>query len=234
MFRQALSVSLSVLLAVPLWAGPSSVGTVAASNGATISGTMAAIGSSIYSGDTLAVPGNGAASVTLAGGSRVLLAPDSETKVVRENAGFTLEVIRGGVSFTSFSKSLVEGQLADLSFRPANPNVDSAGTLTYKGSDHALLVANKGDWIVTTGHDGHSMILRRGEQIEGVIAPNGNSSKNDPNQDQGQHKKKRRRLAVFLIGGSIVAGTTGLGLAFGQSECTNPLVPNCVVSNVNP
>ncbi|HEV2386905.1 MAG TPA: hypothetical protein VGS20_06565 [Candidatus Acidoferrales bacterium] len=232
MFRQALALALSALLAIPLWAGPSApAGTIASSNGATVSGTAAAAGSSVFSGDTVAVPGNGGASVTLTGGSRVLLGSDTEARVLRTSAGFSLEIVRGGAAFTSSSKSAVEGQLADLTFRPANPNQDSAGTLAYKGSSRALLVANKGDWIVTTGRDGRSMILHSGERIEGAIGPDQNSNSND--QDQ-QNKKKKRRLGAFLIGGAIVGGATGLALAYGQSECTNPLVPNCVVSPVVP
>lgn len=231
MLRQALSITLSVLLALPLWAASTPIGAIASSSGVTVSGSVAAPGSSLYSGDTLSVKSNGNASLMLNGGARVLVGSGSVARVVRDGRTVALEVTRGGVAFTSSTKSLVEGRVADVTFRAKDPSKLAVGYISFKDATHPVFFADKGVWLLTTARNGHSLVLNPGEKIEGVVGPaDQNNEGSTPNPNN-----KKRKWAVFWIGG-IAAGTaTGLGLAFGQSECTSPTQgPGCKLSPVIP
>ena len=106
MFRRAMAVTMSLLLTVPLWAISSPVGTIAVGSKVTVAGTAAATGSSLYSGDTLSVEAQGKASLLLSGGSRAIISPNSEARVTRDGSALALELVRGGMAFTSSAKSL--------------------------------------------------------------------------------------------------------------------------------
>lgn len=239
MFRQALSVTMSVLLAVPLWAGSAPVGTLASSQGVTVSGNVAAPGSSLYSGDTLAVQPKGSASLLMNGGSRVLVASGSRTRIVRDGSAYAIQVTRGGVAFTSSTRSLVEGRVADVTFRPKDPAKPAVGYIKFADASHPVFYANKGTWLLTSANTGNTVVLNAGEKIEGVVSttdpqPNNPNNKPDPKTTPNPHNKKRR-AAVYWIGGALVGTATGLALAFGQSECTSPSQgPGCKISPVSP
>jgi hypothetical protein len=53
MLRQALAITLSMLLTTPIWGISNPVGTVASGTGITVAGTSAAAGSTLYDGDTV-------------------------------------------------------------------------------------------------------------------------------------------------------------------------------------
>lgn len=229
MLRRAIAVTMSLLLTVPLWAISSPVGTIAVGSKVTVAGSAAAAGSSLYSGDTLSVESHGKASLVLSGGSRAIISPNSEARVTRDGSALALELLHGGMAFTSSAKSPVVGRVADVTFRPENPAQGAIGYVTFKDSTHPIFYADKGDWLLTTAHDGHSMILHRGMKIEGMVTA--------PNQDQGEtpeqakKKKHRKKMAVIWIGSALVGTVTGLALAFGQSECTVGNGPGCKVTS---
>ncbi|HVB35419.1 MAG TPA: hypothetical protein VNJ52_13760 [Patescibacteria group bacterium] len=233
MLRQALAVTLSLLLSAPVWAISNPLGTVISGNGAYVAGVAAADGSTVYNGDLLSVQSNGNASVILAGGSRARVAGQSQARLSRDGSAIALDLVRGKVEFTSSGKSLVEGRVADVTFRPENPSETSVGLMTVTDSNHTVLYANKGDWIVTTAHDGHSLILRPGMHIEGLL-----SAVQDQNTDtvQGQKKKKKKKkMAVIWIGTALAGVVTGVGMAFGMSECNvNGTSSSGCVSPVSP
>ncbi|HVB99401.1 MAG TPA: hypothetical protein VNJ12_08765 [Candidatus Dormibacteraeota bacterium] len=231
MLRQALAIALSVLLSTPVWAISNPLGTVASGHDVTVAGTAAAGGSTLYNGDTLSVRSDGSVSVILAGGSRARMAGDSQARVSRDGSSIALQLLRGKMEFTSNGKSLVEGRVADATIRPENPSSTSVAFMTLDSSNHTVLYANKGDWIVTTAHDGHSLILRPGTHIEGVL---GAVQDQNPDTVQGQEKKKKKRKwAVIWIGTGIVGAATGLGMAFGMSECNVNSGAGCI-SNTTP
>lgn len=232
MLKKALAVIMSMLLTVPIWAMSAPIGNVSISSGATVAGIAATPGTSLFSGDTLAVQKGANATVTLAGGSRILFDGSSQARIVRDGSVFALELTRGGAAFTSSSKSLVEGRLADMTFRPLNPGTASVGYMTFKDSSHALLYANRGAWVVTTAHDGRSVVLQPGTHVEGTLGT--------ATQNNDQQKKHKKKLAALYIGLPL-AGGLGVGLAYGlgSSECTlkdrtNGLLPSCTVSPTSP
>lgn len=234
MFRQALAVTMSLMLTVPLWAISAPVGTIASSNGATVSGTLAAPGSSLYSGDTLTVPAKGNASLLLNGGSRVLISSNSLTRVVRDGSAYALEVKRGGVAFTSSSHSLVEGRVADIVFHPRNPSQPAVGYIKFLDPSHPVFYADKGAWLLTSSDSGNSRVLNSGEKIEGLVTT-ANSNQSNQSTTMKNKKNHKKRMAVIWIGTALVGTATGLGLAFGKSECTSPSQgPGCTVSPVSP
>lgn len=233
MFKKALAITLSMLLAAPIWAMSAPIGSVAIGSGTTVAGTTAAPGTSLFSGDTVSVQQGAQATITLAGGSRVLFDGGSQARIVRDGSVLALELSSGGAAFTSSSKSLVEGRLADMTFRPLDPSIASVGYIAFKDTTHAFLYANKGAWVVTTMHDGHSTVLQPGTHVEGTLAPASQS------QDR-QNNKKKKKLLAFYIGLPLAGGLgTGLAFAFGQSECTlkdrsNGLMPSCALSPTTP
>lgn len=228
MLRQTLAVTLSILLSAPLWAVSTPLGTVVSGNGFTVAGSAAANGSSLYNGDTLAVRSNGSASLILSGGSQARMAANSQARLSRNGSAIALELLRGKLQFTSSGKSPVEGQVADVTLRPENPSATSVAYMTLDDAHHTVLYADRGDWIVSTAHDGHSLILRPGEHIEGLLTA---AQDQDQNTPQGQQKKKKKRKwGVIWIGTAIAGTATGLGLAFGMSECTTTRDPHCQLS----
>ena len=233
MLRRAVGITLSLLLCTPMWASSNPLGTIAAGRDVTVAGTAAANGSTLYNGDTLSVLPNGNLSMILAGGARARLAGNSEARLSRTGSAISLELFRGKAEFTSNGNSPVEGRIADATFRPENPSSTSVAFMTLDSSNHTVLYADKGAWIVTTAHDGHSMILQPGTHIEGVLGavPVQNQT---PDTVQGQQQqKKKRKWGVIWIGTGIIGTATGLGMAFGMSECNVNSGPGCV-SAVNP
>lgn len=230
MLKRTASVSVFLLLAVPLlWAAVQPVGTIASGNGVTVSGNVAVPGHSLFSGDTLSVHQNGAALLLIDGGSRVALGSDSEARIVRQGSAFALEVTQGRAGFTSSSKSLVEGRVADATFAPKDPSQPAVGYIGFQDSSHPVFYADKGVWLLTTARNGRSVVLNPGTKLEGLVA-----SDNQDQNDQ-QNKKKKKKWAFFWIGGATAGTATGLGLAFGQSECTSPYQgPGCQMSPVRP
>lgn len=232
MLRQALALITSLLLCAPVWAASSPMGTVVSGLDASVAGTKAATGSTLYSGDLLSVQPKGNAAVLLTGGSRFRMEGGSQARLSRDGSTIALKLVRGKIEFTSSGNSPVEGQVADVTFRPENPSKTSVGFMTVDASNHTVLYANKGDWIITTANAGHSMILHPGTHIEGVISA---VQDQNPNTVQGQqNKKKKKKWGVFWIGTAIVGVATGAGMAFGMSECNVNSGNGCAESTVTP
>lgn len=235
MLRQALAIAMSVLLSAPVWAISSPLGTMVNGIGTNVAGSTVTDGSTLYSGDTLSVERDGNASILLAGGSRARLTGDSAARLSRDGSAIALELVRGKMEFTSSGKSPVEGRVADVTFRPENPSETSVGLMKMLGSNHTVLYATKGDWIVTTAQDGHSLILRPGEHIEGLLTAVAQSQSQSPDTAPGQQKKKKKRkMAVIWIGTALAGVVTGVGLAFGMSECNTYSGPYCTMSTTSP
>jgi ferric-dicitrate binding protein FerR (iron transport regulator) len=168
----------------------------------------------------------------LTGGSRALMTGDTQARLSRDGSSIDLELMRGKMEFTSSAKSQVEGSVGDVSFRPENPSQTAVAAMSLDGSNHTVLYADKGDWIVTTAHDGHSMILRSGTHIEGVLTAA--QDQNDNTAPAQEKKKKKRKMAVIWIGTAIAGTATGLGMAFGMSECNVVSGPTCSESPTTP
>lgn len=235
MLRQALAVTLAILLSGPVWAASTPLGTVASGNGINVAGTAATQGSTLYNGDTLSVQPNGNASLILSGGSRARMAGNSQASLSRDGSAIALNLIRGKMEFTSSGKSMVEGKVADVTFRPENPSQKSVASMTLDNSHHTVLYADSGSWIVASANTGHSLILRPGEHIEGLLtaAPAPQDPNQNPDTVQGQNqKKKKRKWAVIWIGTAAVGAATGLGMAFGESECNTASATGCAMSPV--
>lgn len=239
MLRRVMAVSLSLLLSLPLWAISNPVGTVALGSHVAVGGAAAAAGSSIYSGDTLSVQSGGRASILLTGGSRAFIAQNSQARIVRVGSALALELTRGGMRFSSSAKSLVFGRVADVTFRPENPNKPAVGYVVFKDPSHPIFFAGKGDWLLTSADNAKNMVLRHGEKIEGLITTENASQSQNQNPgetpQQAQNKKHHKKLGVIWIGGALIGTATGLGLAYGMSECTVGSGPGCkVTSPVSP
>jgi hypothetical protein len=227
MFNRIVAVVSSMLLVATVWAGSLPVGTIDVSHQASLSGAPAEAGSSVFVGDSLAVAPEGSAALNLRDGSRVVLSANSATKLVKSGSRLAVEVNQGGIILTAGAKSMVEGQIADASFRPASPAA-STGWMGFTAPNHIVLYAEKGDWLVSNGPGGHSLILHPGEKIEGTVA----TSQQGETPEQANKNKKKRKLAVIWIGTALVGVTTGLALSFGQSECTIGNGPGCAVPPV--
>ena len=227
MFKRIVAVVSSLLLVVTVWAGSLPVGTVDVSHQTTLSGVPAAAGATVFEGDSVSVAPGGSAALDLRDGSRVVLSANSQTKLVKSGSRLAVEVSQGGVILTTAAKSSIEGQIADASFRPSGPSA-STGWMGFTAPNHIVLYAEKGDWLVSTGPNGHSMVLHAGEKIQGTVS----SNQQGETPEQANKNKKNRKLAVIWIGTALVGTTTGLALAFGQSECTIGNGPGCAVPPV--
>jgi len=93
-----LILSLSLIAAVPAFAGSLVVGSVAQSMNSTIGGQPALEGSTVFSGDVLKVTKDGATIMTYGRGSRAIFGRNSEVSFLRNGDSVTAHVASGSVS----------------------------------------------------------------------------------------------------------------------------------------
>lgn len=237
MLRQGTVVVLSVLLATPFWGGTAPIGFIELGQKTNISGLAAPKGTTVFDGDTITVNATGSAAVVLRGGSRVLMAASSEARLLQHGQQLEIQLASGEVELDSSSRIPVKTSVADVTFRPAAPGIDSAGFLNFKNQSQLTFYAVKGNWIVEPGSGRPNVILPAGHEFNGKMSTLGAGTSGQAAQGN-QNRKKRWRLAAFWIGLPAVGVATGLGLAFGMSECTAGRPGGCpgqpVVSPVVP
>ncbi len=225
MLRGFAFVLFSAGLVASAWATPppstSTLGAVDSSYRATLSGVTAEPGATVFDGDALAVLPGGSAAVNLDGGSRVALSADSEALLLKGDEGIGIEVRRGGALLSAPSASNIRALIGDATFSPSGPG-PFVGIVGFTPAGRIVLYAAKGVWLATTAPGGRSVTLHPGEKLEGAFIASQTSQEGET-PEQAQKKKKKKKWAFFWIGGSIAGTATGIGLAFGQSECTSPV-----------
>ncbi len=215
--RRALAVMVIMLLACPAWGDINVVGNVTGSQSATVRGTGLVPGSTIFNGDTIEVGARGNARILLAGGSQVQVSENSQVSLARSAGKVQLTIDRGLAVFRTGQDSPVEALLADATVRAANGQT-AVGIINVRSPRSALIAAHKGMLEIRTAHDAKSMTLREGEGMEVTLMP---ADPADPSALPAASNSWTARKVVILA--AILGGlATGIGLALGRSEPTQP------------
>jgi hypothetical protein len=98
--QKATVVTLILLLVVPVWASPISLGSVSRSRAATVRGTILVPGSTIFSGDTIEVGDQGSVWIALRGGGQVHVLQNSSVRLIKTTDSIQLTIDRGRAQTT--------------------------------------------------------------------------------------------------------------------------------------
>ncbi len=198
--RQALAVTLALMLAVPAWTNPAVVGSTIGSQQARIGGVELTAGTTIFSGDVIEVGAKGLASLNLSGGAQVDLSAESRARLTRAAERVVLELSRGAAVFRSTGSAPLEARIADASIRTMGPE-PAVGVLAWKSPTEGVIAARSGKLLLHTTHDARSVVLNPGEAIEFSYAP-----------AQGEDDSDLSRKGVIVLG-LIIVGIAALTAA---------------------
>lgn len=196
--RQAVAVAVALLMAFPAWTNPVVVGSTLGSQQARVRGAELAPGTTIFSGDVIEVGPKGQASLSLAGGAQVDVAAESKLRLSKDASRVVLELGRGAAAFRSTSGAPVEAKIADATIRAAEGS-SAAGVVAWRGPNAGVIAAKSGQLLITTAHDGRTVVLNEGEGIEFAYAPAAN--------DNDDEDISRRGIIIF---GAVIIGLATL------------------------
>jgi hypothetical protein len=204
--RQLTAAFLIALMASPAWTQAQVAGTVIASQSATTRDAPLLPGSTVFSGESVAVRQPGRAQIALPGGGRIEVLADSTVLLSRNAAGVDFSLQRGAVSFMGAPKGAVETIWGDATIRPADPV--AVGLIHLESSDAIVLAAIKGRLTISTAHDAKSVDVPEGAAVR--------ISQADAPQDRGDQGGaapagraappiQKIALIAFLIGAAFLA-----------------------------
>ncbi|HEV2290054.1 MAG TPA: hypothetical protein VGR81_14010 [Candidatus Acidoferrales bacterium] len=210
--RQALSIGIAALVAVPLWGSPAVIGTVTNSQSASVRGISLVEGTNIYDGDIVQTSEKGDAWLALSGGAGILLGQDTQVQLSEDristpntpDAPIDFDVSQGTVKFRSTAQTMVEGLLYDATIRPAN-SPEASGYVYFTSPTSAIIGSEKGDLLVTTEHDGATRLIPSGSAIAVDMIPSEQNQDQNPNQNRSA--RRRKGLIVIFAAASIGAIT---------------------------
>lgn len=202
-FRQLTAAFLIASMASPAWTQAQVTGTIIASQSATTRDAPLLPGSTVFSGESVAVRQSGRAQIALPGGGRIEVLADSTVLLARNAVGVDFTLQRGAVSFTGAPNGAVETIWGDATIRPADPS--AVGLIYLESSDAIVMAAMKGRLTISTAHDAKSVDVPEGAAVRISLA--------DAPQDQGGAAPAGRaappipKIAViaFLIGAAFLA-----------------------------
>lgn len=156
------------LLMTPVWgASASALGTVVASERASVGGVGAAVGTTVFAGDNLSTEDAG--SVQLRAGSARFLLAASSTATVHEEGGMpAATLLSGSATFsTANAKSFALNALtAVITPKSDDPTI---GQVTVLGEKQLLVKCTRGALTITVGDD--SRVIAEGSSYRIVLDP---------------------------------------------------------------
>ena len=195
-------------MASPAWTQAQVAGTIIASQSATTRDAPLLPGSTVFSGESVAVGQSGRAQIALSGGGRIEVLADSTVLLARNAAGVDFTLQRGAVSFMGAPAGAIETIWGDATIRPADPV--AVGLIHLESSDAITLAAIKGKLTISTTHDAKSVDVPEGSAVRITLA---DAPAPDAPQDQGGAAPAGRaappipKIAIiaFLIGAAFLA-----------------------------
>lgn len=175
----------SFLLAIPVWsASAGALGTIVAADHAGISGSGAAVGTTVFAGDKL-ITGDAGSVQLRAGAARFLLAQSSAATLGEENGMPTATLQRGSATFSTASAKAFALVASTAVIRPKSdaPTIGQVGLLDAK---HLLVQCMRGTLTVTVGDD--SREVAEGAAYRIVLDPSEEEAQNQP-PPQGEGTK---------------------------------------------
>ena len=200
--RQSLALVLVFSLAFPALAEPNVIGQAVYSQSATVREGSLALGSTLFSGDTVLVGDKGSARIAVSGGGRIDVLDRSAVRFTRSHSAVQFAVERGGALFRSEPGSSLEALMADATIRPA-PGSAAVGIIAYEAADSAIVVASKGALEITTMHDGNALLVPEGSAARLTLVPDPQGGATPAGRASPLGTLSGRTLAIvaLLIGG---------------------------------
>jgi len=210
--RQFVAFLLIGALAGPAWGGSSSVvGVALNSQGAAVGAQNLSAGSTVFSGDGVAVDKNGNATIALTGGGQIQVLEESVAVLTRSQSSVQFAVQQGTVSFRSAPNAAVEAVMSDATIRAAKGG-SAVGMFGMESPTSAIVVAEKNALEITTAHDSRTWVVPEGSAARLTLV-------NEPEAGQvgqappaagksaslGLSKRTFIIVAIIIGGGALLA-----------------------------
>lgn len=158
----------SCLLMTPVWgASVSALGTVVASDRASVGGTGAAVGTTIFAGDNLSTEDTGSVQLR-AGAARFQLSASSSATVSEEGEMPRATLLRGSAIFSTASAQAFALQVSTAVIRPKSDE-PTIGQVSVLGENQLLVKCLRGALNITVGDD--SRMIPEGSAYRIVLDP---------------------------------------------------------------
>jgi len=146
----ALLVSISLLI-TPVWAAPSSLGTVVYADHAHVGAAHASVGATVFSGDRLSTEQAGSVQVRT-GTARLLLSSASSATFSLENASPAATLTIGSATFSTANSKAFALHVASAVIRP-NTNQPTIGQVTVLNAKELFVKSTRGSLSIAVEDD---------------------------------------------------------------------------------
>jgi hypothetical protein len=158
----------SCLLMTPVWgASAGALGTVVASEGASVGGAGAPVGTTIFAGDNLRTADAGSVQLRT-GAARFLLAASSMATVSGDGGMPEATLLRGSATFSTASAKAFALNAATAVIRPKSDE-PTVGQVTILSAKELLVKCTRGALVITVGDD--SREIAEGSAYRIVLDP---------------------------------------------------------------
>ncbi|MFQ5724705.1 MAG: hypothetical protein ACE5G6_09440 [Terriglobia bacterium] len=228
--RARLAVGLAVVLAAApaftLGAENASLGTLVPQGEAELNGTWLKVETTVYAGDRVRTPADGAAAVLLPGGSQFHLAPASVVEVDARGAADVLAALeQGALVARSMPERQVAVWAADLLMRP----VDSPGLFQVELVEGGVLVVARRGAVEVEGAN-RTVTVPAGQAMRFEVAQE--ASDEAGKRPQGPHAQAGlsggQKAAIVIAVAAGVATAIAVPLALndgGEEVVVSPATP---------
>jgi len=167
----------SCLLMAPAWgASAGALGTVVASDRASLDGTGAAVGTTVFDGDKLSTADAG--SIQLRAGAARFLLSASSVATVREDGGTPeATLLRGTATFSTANAQAFALNALTAVIKPKSDD-PTVGQVTMLGEKQLLVKCTKGALTITVGDD--SRVIAEGGAYRIVLDPSAEEAQDQP------------------------------------------------------
>jgi hypothetical protein len=206
--RSCIAAMLAGLMAFPGFAANEKpLGFVIQAQSAQISDSKVAVGTTVYPGDKVQTEAGGALRLRMGTTQLYLLASSSATLGQRSDALFA-EVLRGTVGFSSNGTDQLELEVPEGVVRAANGQ-PAYGQVTIVGPAEIIVSALHGSLVLDNDGELHAIPEGKSYRVTMDLEPEAAPAPATPGyRDDGNTtpaKRKRRKLALFLLFGAVGA-----------------------------
>ena len=196
-----IAVLIGTLVNGPVLASSKPSGTITESQAALLDRSAAAVGATVYPGDTLETNYNGSMRLR-AGLAQIYMPPSSQARIVESAKGVHAALLRGTIGFSSGPSDIVEVNAIDIAIR-SRDGQPAHGRISIISPTELVVSSVKGGFDVSL--DGDTQSIADGQSYRVTIVqdqppPAGSGSGTIPTVRSG-----RRTLKLFLM----ALGTAG-------------------------
>jgi hypothetical protein len=168
----------SCLLMTPVWGATTTgaLGTVVSSNGASVGGADAAVGTTIFNGDRLSTADMGSVQLRTQA-ARFLLAAASAATVNEDGGTPTATLLRGSGTFSTSNANAFALNALTAVIKPQSDE-PTVGQVTVLGEKQLLVKSIRGSLTITVGDD--SRVIAEGEAYRIVLEPSAEEAQDQP------------------------------------------------------